>query len=277
MANEAYTDGSITLTEGSTAVSGTGTAWEVFGVGGGLLTADGLNEAIPISAVPSDGALTLQWRSPVSLTTSNYAIIPFTAEQMRALWANRQLSQMIARAVGVNLARSAFGSVIGDRDAYDAEDAGFAFVLVEESEDPVLYLKLSDADADWSSAKPWRGPAGEGGTPGTGDAYDIIVDDPGKPGSGEVLLLHKFANAVSFATDMAGSQVVVGANPAASAEYSLTKNGVEFATLTIATNGTPTFAGETSFGAGDVLRVIAPNPRDETLSGVSMTLAGNRA
>lgn len=168
MTTELYSDGSITLSAGSETVTGTGTAWAVFGVNGGLLTADGLPGPIPIAAVPGNAEMTLAWPSPVSLTTASYAIVPWTAEQMRALWANRQLSQMIARAVGVNLARSAFGSVLSDRDAYDGESAGFAFVLVEEHEDPVLYLKLSDEDGDWSPAKPWRGPAGTG-APGSSD------------------------------------------------------------------------------------------------------------
>lgn len=277
MTNEVYSDGSITLTAGSVTVAGAGTAWSVYGVNGGLLTADGLDEVIPLVAVPNDGTLTLQWPSPITLTTDNYAIIPFTAEQIRALWVNRQLSQMLARAVGVNLARAAFGTEIADRDDYDAEAAGFAFVLVEEGDDPVLYLKLSDTSADWSDAKPWRGPPGEGGASGQGDAYDIVVDDPGKPAAGETLLVHKFANVVAFPADMAGSQIVVEVNPAAPAHYSLTKNGSAFATLTIATDGTPSFAGEASFGAGDVLRVVAPDPRDSTLSGVSMTLAGTRS
>lgn len=278
MANEPYTDGAITLTADSATVSGDGTSWEIFGVDSGVVAARGLNEFIPIADVTGNSAMTLLWPSPVTLTTSDYAIIPFTAEQMRALWANRQLSRMIASAVGRHLGNGLqSGVLLSDRDAYDDELAGFGFILVEVGEDPVLYVKLSDTSADWSIALPWRGATGSAGPSGQGDAYDIVIDDGGKPGTGEVLLVHRLANVISFATDMDGSQVVVGVNPTASAEYSLTKNGTEFATLTIATDGTPTFAGETSFGAGDILRVIAPNPRDDTLSGVSMTLAGTRS
>jgi hypothetical protein len=63
------------------------------------------------------------------------------------------------------------------------------------------------------------------------------------------------------------------------AVFSIKKNGAEFATITIAAAGTTatfTNAADAVFAAGDVLELFAPTPRDDTLSGIAITLVGFR-
>jgi hypothetical protein len=111
-----------------------------------------------------------------------------------------------------------------------------------------------------------------------GDRYDVTWFDSDRPASGEIVV-KCFPNGVQFKAGLVAS--AAGAEVAATAQtvFSITKNGVQFATLTFnagANVGTFACAANTSFGLGDVLRVIAPNPRDATLSGVAATLIGYR-
>jgi hypothetical protein len=277
-----YSTGTVTVDTGSKLLSGAGTAWDLALIAGGLIEIDGAGiGGVSIASVESETAATLafNWPGP-PLVNVNYRIWPVVAQAADAIEANAHLVD-IARKLraGMLAIRPNANGTLAQRAAYDDEPPPFFFLRDGDASPPVMYSKLSAASGDWSAGWTVKGDKGDEGNPGTGDAYDIIVDDPGKPGSGEELLVHKFANAVSFGADMAGSQVYVppAALPTDPAIYSFTKNGIEFATLTIAIDGTPTFTGTTVFQAGDVLRVIAPDPRDETLSGVSMTLAGNRA
>jgi len=111
-----------------------------------------------------------------------------------------------------------------------------------------------------------------------GDRYDLASFDTDRPATGE-LLVKIYPLGVTFPAGLTESQA--GAEVAASADavFSITKNGVEFATLTFpAGDSTGVFAcaTDTTFESGDVLRVIAPSPRDATLSGVAATLVGYR-
>lgn len=267
--------GTISVENGSTALIGDSTLLSVRACAGGLLLVGGTIGVI--ASVESDTGATLEqaWAGTTAEATT-YVIVRATADAARLVNANDKLADLVNQLDGkFYFDYDAFGTVIGDRDAYDAETAGFRFALLSDGA-PVLYVRTG-ASGTWTDGITIKGDTGPAGPAGTGDAYAVSWYDVGKPGAGEVLLVHVFASAVVFPTDMTGSRVAIeGANPTASAQYSLSKNGTEFATLTIGTDGTPIFAGETTFGAGSILRVIAPDPRDDTLSGVSVTLAGNR-
>lgn len=268
--------GTISISSGTVVLAGTSTLFNVRACAGGILI---VGDAVGVIAgVDNDTAATLElpWAG-TTVTDSDYVIVRSTASAARLVNAQDKLADLVDKLDGqFYFDYDAFGTELADRDAYDDEEEGFKFALLSGGA-PILYVRSTSTPGTWTDGIEIKGEQGEPGPSGMGDAYDIIVDDPGRPGAGEVLLVHRFANAVSFAADMAGSQVVVGVNPTAPAEYSFTRNGSEFATLTIAADGAPTFSGEATFGAGDILRIIAPSPRDDTLSGVSMTLAGNRA
>jgi hypothetical protein len=109
--------------------------------------------------------------------------------------------------------------------------------------------------------------------------YDILMDDPGQPGSGEQLLKWVAPSVVTFRAELAESRARADIAATAAATYALRKNGVAFATMRFAAAAnaaTFTLAADTPFAAGDVLTIVAPNPRDATLKGVAATIVGYR-
>jgi len=270
-----YSDGTITLTAGSKNVIGTGTGWTLTGVEGGILYVG--SESYPIESVTDDSTLVLFAEALVSRVSVPYKVWLVTADQTTLKKLNELQSKQLARSVLVRLRPDARGSLAG-RSVYDDREEGFIYGINDNPPFYEFYEKASDVSGDWAGPFQWYGPEGGTGAPGVGDAYDLIIDDQGFPGSGEVLLEHVFTRTVNFPLNLSISRATApDANPTASAVYSFTKNEVQFGTLTIATNGSRTFSGAaTSFGAGDVLHVLAPNPRDATLKGVSITLAGQR-
>lgn len=110
--------------------------------------------------------------------------------------------------------------------------------------------------------------------------YDVVCSLPGKPGASALVLLLTFTRAVTFAGNFAGSAGTVGTNPAATAVYTVNKNGSSIGTISISTGGVFTFsttAGATeSFASGDRMTITAPSSQDTTLADVAITLAGTR-
>jgi hypothetical protein len=108
--------------------------------------------------------------------------------------------------------------------------------------------------------------------------YDLASFDTDRPASGE-LIVKIYCPGVTFRAGLTDSQAGAEVAATASAVFSITKNGTQFATLTFgaaSAAGVFACATDTMFTPGDVLRVIAPSPRDATLSGVAATLIGYR-
>lgn len=120
---------------------------------------------------------------------------------------------------------------------------------------------------------------GAQGIPGTGDLFNLAVSATGALLSGEILLRHVFASAISFADDFSGSYATADTASTGTVACSITKNGSQVATITFTASATGVFAtagGAVSFAAGDVLRIIAPASADATLADLSITLYGTR-
>jgi hypothetical protein len=120
-----------------------------------------------------------------------------------------------------------------------------------------------------------------GATGGAVD-YDVPTYIADKRPAGAVAFRHTFTKAVDFAANFALSDADALAAATASAVFLIKKNGTQVGTLTFAASGTTgTFASTggtaVSFVVGDILEIVAPNPQDATLLGVSITLAGVRA
>jgi hypothetical protein len=102
----------------------------------------------------------------------------------------------------------------------------------------------------------------------------------GLPGDTFLLLAYKVERALTLPANMAGSYGRLTANPAATAVYTLKKNGSSVGTISVSTGGAFTFAttGGTSqsFAAGDEFALYAPSPQDSTLSDVGLTILFNR-
>jgi hypothetical protein len=163
-----------------------------------------------------------------------------------------------------------------DRDDYDDEAEGFVYLSTDgngaEIEDAVLYVKLSVADADWSAAILLRGERG-------GDRYEISNWDTDRPASGEELIAHLFTTDAEFAAAFLGSKAKATVASTGSAVYSVKKNGSNIGTLTFSSgdvNGVFALVNATAFAANDRFSVVAPDPRDATLSGVAITFVATR-
>lgn len=105
---------------------------------------------------------------------------------------------------------------------------------------------------------------------------------PGKPAAAQNVLIYTAETTEIYPANFAtpNSYGTVGANPAATATYSVYKNTTLVGQISIATSGAFTFSttsGATiSLNAGDRFAVVAPGAQDTTLSDVSFTLVGTR-
>lgn len=100
------------------------------------------------------------------------------------------------------------------------------------------------------------------------------------PSASEVLALYVAADAFTLPANLAGTQVVVGTNPAATFAIDVQKNGASIATISIATSGTVTLstAGGTAkaIAAGDVIKLVAPLTPDTTIANAAINLKGTK-
>jgi len=194
-----YTSGTISLTNGSATVTGSGTAWAQPGIdvqeGDTLLNipgAQGFNGAV-IAAAVSDTELTLvlPWEGP-TLAGVTYRL-RFQPDGSRVKAESRNLIEMLSgpnipafqaldgtggdkipmfTGTGAMTVISRTDLIAGvhydvqvdtlaDRDAYDAEPAGFS-VLVSDVGDgrSAIYSKVTNTLADWSAPAYITGPVG---------------------------------------------------------------------------------------------------------------------
>lgn len=136
--------------------------------------------------------------------------------------------------------------------------------------DPVLFAKLSNGNS-WSAAILFRGEQG-------GDRYEVFNWDTDRPATGEEIISVIFTTDVTFPAAFLGSRAKARVASTGTAVYSVRKNDVQIGTITFtaSVNGVFAMATETAFAAGDRLSVVAPDPRDATLSGVVTTIVGTR-
>jgi len=113
------------------------------------------------------------------------------------------------------------------------------------------------------------------------DTYDLGVYVPDMPDDGAEILKFVAVRAFTLADDFSGSRAHVGTNPAATAVFTVKKNGASIGTISISTVGVATFltsgTGVETFTAGDRLSIDAPTPQDATLADVSIVFLGAKA
>lgn len=136
--------------------------------------------------------------------------------------------------------------------------------------DGVFFFKQSNGD-EWSAPVLFRGPRG-------GDRYEMGNWDTDRPASDEELFSWLMTTNVTFPANFLGSRAKARVASTGVAVYSIRKNDVEIGTMTFSAsvNGVFAMASETSFTDVDDISIVAPDPRDATLSGVRFTLVGTR-
>ena len=114
----------------------------------------------------------------------------------------------------------------------------------------------------------------------SGTPYVISSAFAGVLAASQVVGIHTFTQAVSFAGNFAGSYGSVGSNPTATQTFTVAKNGSSIGTIAVSTGGVVTFtttAGAAqSFVAGDRLSITGPASPDISMSDLGFSLAGTR-
>lgn len=109
--------------------------------------------------------------------------------------------------------------------------------------------------------------------------FDLGVFFPGVPTANAIVLLMPFVRTVIFPAGLTNSVGRATVAAAAQTDFVIQKNGSTVATMRFALGATTaTFiaASPITFAAGDVMRIVAPNPADATLANLHFTLAGTR-
>lgn len=108
-----------------------------------------------------------------------------------------------------------------------------------------------------------------------GGAYDIRFQKTGKPAAAEAILT--FPVTTPFTMAATGHSGTCTANPTATANLPVKKNGTTVGTLQVSTSGVLSLVGfsSTAFAAGDILTVEAPATQDATYSGLFFVLKTN--
>ncbi len=115
--------------------------------------------------------------------------------------------------------------------------------------------------------------------PAAGNLFDIGLFISGRPVDGVTIYRHVFRTGanVTFAASFANSKANAEDASTGTAVFTIYKNGVSVGTITFTTDDDGVYAGAGGvFGAGDILTVVAPSPRDTTLANISLTLAGTK-
>lgn len=112
-----------------------------------------------------------------------------------------------------------------------------------------------------------------------GGRYEYQLYDTGRPSSGETLVQAVMTTTTIFRAGLLDSEAYAATPSTDPAEFSLQKNGSEFATLTFSAGvnvGVFAALDDITFNDGDRFTIIAPSPRDATLAGISSSIVAFR-
>lgn len=312
-----YDNGTISVTNGSKAFTGSGTAWSTQLKQGTHINIGGMIGVVDSITSDTAGLFRANWpgttQAGVAYVATTWSDGGEIAEYVRTL-----MERLVGKGLGIVSAGSpvasnfqtndlvfdrsnsilyikdqgvlktllsaggydavgSVGSSPSDRDQYDDgqgdlttyKGKGLTFFSVTEGGFYILLVPDTGGGATWSELISIRG---------VGDKYTIAISIAGRPRVGEKFR-HQFEAAVSFASGFTGSQAGADDASTGTAVFSVKKNGVQIGTVTFdgSTAGVFALSSETVFEAGDVMHVVAPDPRDATLSGISFSFAGDRS
>lgn len=176
-----YDTGTVSVTNGSSTVTGTGTGWAVALIRYGLFSCDGLS--IPIASVESDTSLTLAYDWPGTTGAEKpYALYLNSDHAGNAVWTNRLITDVIKNLALVGIHPDGSGTLAQRNALSPAPEPGYIWLHCEPGSDLTIYRKVSSG---WEGPFLIRGPAGVGtggiGLPSGGTIGQILL----KAGSGD--------------------------------------------------------------------------------------------
>lgn len=311
--NPVYSTGLVAATAGTSTIALTGGAWTDMQVGDILLVAGlYINSVSEVAEDFSSAAVNLPW--PADFSGATYAQMRISAKRFDALEVSPQLAAVLSalrlrntpyllasdeaapdpgvgtdgqpawringsiislwvKAAGVWEFQGTSGIGLNPKGAWSSATTYAPGDYVTRLGSSYTALLAGTNKAPESNDDYWMLSASSGGR------YDIAAWDNYMPASGETIAKMVLTTAVTFPAGLVESQGKADVAATADAVFSVKKNGTEFGTVTFAAaSASAAFAAavQTVFAAGDVLTVVAPNPRDATLSGISLTLTGYR-
>lgn len=173
-----YGTGSVTVTAASAAVTGAGTAWLVSGIKGGILSLDGF--AVPIASINSDTSMTLAYPWPgLTQAAHQYSIAVENSDTQSAVWANRQLADIIHKMSLTGVTPDGAGALAARPVApADVNGRGYIYAVIEAGQS--TYFSQYRAGA-WVNGAAFKG---TDGAPGANGAYSLS-DPAGFPFIGD--------------------------------------------------------------------------------------------
>lgn len=110
----------------------------------------------------------------------------------------------------------------------------------------------------------------------TSRPFDVTVFAAGVLTASQVVARVTFNRSVQFPASLTGSNATAEAASTGTATLNIQKNGTNVGTVVYTTSATATFTmgSQTTFNAGDVMRIVGPGSADATLAGVAISLAG---
>lgn len=308
-----YSDGTVSIGSGATSVVGVGTMWGILAAQANLLILPTYGLSTLVSDVADDTHLTIpQWGSTV-IAAAPYILVQFP---LASLLASRQLRDALAKLAGIGVIYYVTAAAPDDEVGDDGDfalkiNSGPFKIWSKVSGHWTLQGSPigTNWQGEWSSVtayavndvtsrngKLWIAKlAGTSHVPETsptywdvylsnGDRYDLAIFDTDRPASGETIAKLSVAKGMTLTYRAGLTESSANADVAAtgSSVFSIKKNGTQFATMTFApSSATGVFACASDTvlhgDSGDVLTIVAPSPRDATLSGVAGTLVGYRS
>ncbi|RAZ75847.1 hypothetical protein [Mesorhizobium atlanticum] len=182
-----YSDGTVSVTNGDANVSGTGTAWAVSGIAGGLFSCNGLS--VPIASVTDDSTLVLAYVWPgASGAAQIYAIQRENSVAANIVDVYDKLSQVLRQLALAGIHPSAVGT-IAERNALTlgVSDKDFIFLYLEIGFDLAFYRWTGTAWQGPFALKGADGPPGQSAPGASGYRFRYsTTTTAADPGSGKL-------------------------------------------------------------------------------------------
>lgn len=161
MTSLVYSTGTVSVSNASAVVTGTGTAWALALITGGMFSFAGMS--VPILSVESDTLLTLAYAWPGTTASGAYAIARETSEAVRAAWINDRLARLMTKPWGTGVVPDGRGT-LAERDALNPMPTDkYCWLREEPGFDPTLYFKTPSG---WIGPYPLMGEPGVTGPAG---------------------------------------------------------------------------------------------------------------
>lgn len=161
-----YKTGQITLENGSSVVTGVGTAWETMLIAGGIIFPVVGGNPLAIQDVVSDTSITSEKPWAGVSGTYDYVLVRWSADEEQNAVNSSILATIYAELQAGTIWKYDTNGDAADRATYNERPKGFSY-LVTDTNPAQLYIKGSAAAGDWDGPFAYAtGPAGPSGPAG---------------------------------------------------------------------------------------------------------------